>query len=154
MFLYFQFYFYFFLFYFSIWSCPIKHDILCYVNLYMFKWLGKPETILSSPVYLCDRSFLSWVGSYPFSPFTSGGPPQGLNSGSDSEPEVNRGLDFPIDFSGYLAILFVLFYGLSPHLLLRTGFLKCIFCEMLTVHDVLHRVTIPLLTSCLLWVRS
>jgi len=139
----FNFIFIFFLFYFFFFFCPIKQ------NLYMFKCPGKPETILSSPVYLCDRLFLSWIGSYPFSPFTSGGPPQGLNSGSDSEPEVNRGLGLPIDFSGYSATLFVLFYGLSPHLLLRTGFLKCIFCGML-VHDVLHRVTIPLLASCLL----
>ena len=90
----------------------------CVMLTYIFKWPGKPETILSSAVYLCDRSFLSWVGSYPFSPFTSRGPPQGLNSGSDSEAEVNRGLGFPIDFSGYSAILSVLFYGLSPHLLL------------------------------------
>ena len=80
----------------------------------MFKWPGKPETILSSPVYLCDRSFLSWVGSYPISSFTSGGPPQGLNSGSDSEPEVNRGLGFPIDFSGYSAICLSCFMDFLP----------------------------------------
>ena len=42
------------------------------------------------------------------------GPPQCLNSGSDSEPVVIRGLDFPIDFSRYSAHFLSSFMDFLP----------------------------------------